>query len=93
MDQYGILSLVADGFESPSGLCWDDGALYVADTGNHRICKVEQGLVSILAGGKVKPDRPEVKSLCVYDANMPENYCLLGSSLFSILKKLSHCQR
>ncbi|MBO4749695.1 MAG: NHL repeat-containing protein [Lachnospiraceae bacterium] len=52
MDQYGILSLVADGFESPSGLCWDDGALYVADTGNHRICKVEQGLVSILAGGK-----------------------------------------
>ena len=41
----------------------------------------------------LKPDRPEVKSLCVYDANMPENYCLLGSSLSSILKKLSHCQR
>ena len=52
MDQNGILSLVADGFKAPCGVCVSGNVLYVADTGNHRICKVENGLVSIVAGGK-----------------------------------------
>ena len=37
-------------FNAPSGLCWYDGALYVADTGNHCIRKIENGVVSTVAG-------------------------------------------
>ena len=37
MDEEGILTAVADGFQDPTGLCWSKGILYVADTGNHRI--------------------------------------------------------
>lgn len=52
MDVAGIMTMVADGFSSPCGLCWSKGILYVADTGNHRICSIENGLVSVVAGGK-----------------------------------------
>lgn len=44
-------SLTAARFNGPTGLCWYDGALYVADSGNHRICKIESGRVSTVAGG------------------------------------------
>lgn len=37
-------------FREPTGLCYKDGALYVADTGNHRICKIENGIVTTIAG-------------------------------------------
>jgi len=39
-------------FSYPSGVeVAPDGSLYVADTGNHRICRVRDGQVSTLAGG------------------------------------------
>lgn len=37
-------------FNQPTGLDWEDGVLYIADTGNHRIRKVENGVVTTLAG-------------------------------------------
>lgn len=45
----GSLSTVK--FNEPTGLFFQDGVLYVADTGNHRICKIENGMVTTLAGG------------------------------------------
>lgn len=38
-------------FFEPTGLCWLDGVLYVADSGNNRVCKLENGMVTTLAGG------------------------------------------
>lgn len=43
-------------FCAPTGLCWANGALYVADSGNHRICKIENGQVSTLAGAPPEDD-------------------------------------
>jgi len=37
-------------FNQPTGLDWENGALYVCDTGNHRIRKVENGKVTTFAG-------------------------------------------
>lgn len=37
-------------FLEPTGLYYDQGALYVADSGNHRICKIKNGKVTTVAG-------------------------------------------
>ena len=37
-------------FSSPTGLYWRNGALYVADSGNHRIRMIVDGVVSTVAG-------------------------------------------
>ncbi len=40
------------GFCEPTGLYYYKGALYVADSGNHRICKIENGQVKTVAGSR-----------------------------------------
>lgn len=52
MDTKGILTPLADGFNAPCGVCWSNGTLYVADTGNHRICVIENGLIRVFAGSR-----------------------------------------
>ncbi len=37
-------------FNEPTGLYYYKGALFVADSGNHRICKIENGRVTTIAG-------------------------------------------
>lgn len=44
-------ALTSAKFSDPTGLAYANGALYVADTGNHRICKIEDGQVTTLVGG------------------------------------------
>lgn len=39
-------------FCEPTGLYYYKGVLYVADSGNHRICKIEKGQVKTVAGSK-----------------------------------------
>jgi len=43
-------SLLSAKLREPTALCYVDGVLYVADTGNNRICKVENGKLTTLAG-------------------------------------------
>ena len=47
----GTVTTHVTGLLEPTGLCWYDGVLYIADSGHHRICKVENGTMSVLAGG------------------------------------------
>ena len=37
-------------FNQPTGLYWFEGVLYIADSGNHKIRKVQNGVVSTVAG-------------------------------------------
>ena len=46
----GGVSTVAKGLSEPTGLCWKDGVLYVAETGKNRIVKVEDGKVTSISG-------------------------------------------
>lgn len=46
----GGVTTVASGLSDPMGLCWSNGALYVAETGANRIVKIENRRVSLVAG-------------------------------------------
>lgn len=46
----GQVDTYVRGLSGPTGLCYYDGALYVADTGNHRIVKVVDKTVTPVAG-------------------------------------------
>ena len=43
-------------FSQPTGLCWADGVLYVADSGNHRIVAIEDDEVTLVAGAALTGD-------------------------------------
>lgn len=43
-------SCAASRFREPTGLFYDKGVLYVADSGNHRICSIANGKVKVVAG-------------------------------------------
>jgi len=46
----GGVSTVVKDLSEPTGLCWKDGALYIAETGANRIIMVADGKLSLLAG-------------------------------------------
>jgi len=46
----GGVVTVAKNLSDPTGLCWKDGALYIAETGKNRIVKLEKGKVTVVAG-------------------------------------------
>ncbi len=46
----GRMTTVASGLEDPTGLCWFEGALYVAETGQNRILRLRDGETEVLAG-------------------------------------------
>lgn len=63
LDEKGRITTVAGGtegcadgaalsaqFREPTGLFFVDDVLYIADSGNHRICKLENGFVTTIAG-------------------------------------------
>ena len=46
----GTVSTVFTGLSDPTGLCWHNGALYVAETGAHCISKIENGVRTVVVG-------------------------------------------
>jgi len=46
----GGVSTVAQGLSDPTGLCWQDGVLYIAETGANRIVKLQGGRIVRVAG-------------------------------------------
>lgn len=54
LDKQGRVTTWARGLDEPTGLCWAGGALYVAETGRSRICKIVNGQVAALNPGSVR---------------------------------------
>lgn len=46
----GNVTIFAKNLTDPMGLCWKDGALYIAETGANRIVKTAGGQVTVVAG-------------------------------------------
>ena len=54
----GAVSSYYAGLDAPTGLSWHDGALYVAETGKSRICRIENGTLTVIAGKGEPSDIP-----------------------------------
>ena len=54
----GQVSEYLTGLVSPTGLCWHNGALYIAETGLNRICKAENGRLEVIAGSGTPAEDP-----------------------------------
>ncbi len=50
IDTKGNVTTFATDLSEPTGLCWQNGALYVAETGKSRIVKISSGSVQNVAG-------------------------------------------
>lgn len=50
IDTKGTVTTYVSGLTEPTGLCWKNGALYVAETGKNQIVKVTGGKTQVLAG-------------------------------------------
>ena len=46
----GSVTTAAKGLAEPMGLCWKDGALYIAEAGKNRVVTLADGKVTVLAG-------------------------------------------
>lgn len=46
----GRVDVYQEGLNSPMGICWYNGALYVAETGEHRIIFLQGGKITVVAG-------------------------------------------
>lgn len=46
----GEILTEATGISEPMGMCWQDGSLYVAETGKNRVISLRDGEVTVLAG-------------------------------------------
>lgn len=60
----GSISTAAKNLSYPMGLCWKDGALYIAETGANRIIKMEDGKTVRVAGSGLEglDDGPAAQS-------------------------------
>ena len=56
LDTEGNLTTVYTGLTEPTGLCWHDGALYVAETGRSRILRLEGSKIQVRAGSGGEKD-------------------------------------
>lgn len=52
LDPDGKVTTFYTGLSEPTGLCWQNGALYVAETGAHCISRIENGVCTVVAGKK-----------------------------------------
>lgn len=50
LDTEGKVTTYCTGLSEPTGLCWFNGALYVAETGSHCISRIKNGVRTVLVG-------------------------------------------
>ncbi len=52
----GVVTKAAEGLDSPMGLCYENGVLYIAETGARRVLKLENGALTLVAGSGEEDD-------------------------------------
>ena len=52
LDQQGRVRTLCSGLNEPTGLCWHEDTLYIAETGAHRILTWNEGRLSTLIGSE-----------------------------------------
>ena len=50
MDKSGKVTTVLSNLVEPTGLCWANGSLYIAETGRSRICRMNGTKLEVIAG-------------------------------------------
>ena len=50
ISEQGKVEVYQDGLVRPMGICWQDGKLYVAETGEHRILQISGTAKTVIAG-------------------------------------------
>ncbi len=60
MTKKGRVSTVYSGLAEPTGLCWADGSLYIAETGKNRIVKLTGDKLEVVAGKAIAAEDPGV---------------------------------
>lgn len=56
LDASGMVSTVLDGLKEPTGLCWQNDTLYIAETGKNRIVALRDGHLLPIAGDTGESD-------------------------------------
>ena len=95
MDKTGNVSTYAGGkkgcadgsikkakFEEPTGLYYYKGALYVADSGNHRICMIKNDKVVTIAGSKKGKEGDKNGAAEVSMLSNPQGVCVYKNNVY-----------
>ena len=88
-------SLAQARFSEPTGLYYYRGALYVADSGNHRICQIKDGVVTTIAGSKAGKEGDSTKKALCASLSNPQDIFVNSSGIYisdtgnACIKKLS----
>ena len=69
-------------FCEPTGLCYYKGALYVADSGNHRICKIKDGKVTTIAGSSKGIEGSSVGKASKACLSNPQEICWANGKMY-----------
>ena len=69
-------------FCEPTGLCYYKGALYVADSGNHRICKIKDGKVTTIAGSSKGIEGSSVGKAAKACLSNPQEICWANGKMY-----------
>ena len=68
IDSTGAVNVYASDLNSPTGLCWSNGALYVAETGENRIISLKDGKVTTIAGTGEEGDKDGIASVATFSS-------------------------
>lgn len=66
--EQGRVEVFEEGLNRPMGLCWTDGALYVAETGENRILQIKNGTQIVFAGNGEEGDTDGIATMASFSS-------------------------
>lgn len=71
--EQGRVEVFEEGLNRPMGICWADGALYVAETGENRILRIKDGTMIVFAGTGEEGDEDGLATMASFAS--PQGVC------------------